>query len=85
MMGEKFVATATLVKWVSGCVVALPVLILGPLPSIVSFLSFYDSNQGGGEITNSTSRAGVWGLLSRCRGSEGFRAWVSGREIYVKR
>lgn len=50
---------------------ALLVLLLGPLPVVVCLLSFYDSNEGGEEMTNSTSRAYKLSVVS-----VGFRAAV---------
>lgn len=61
--GESFVATAALVKRVGGSVVALPVFILGPLPSVVCFLSFYDSNREGERWPTAPARllsVGFW-------------------------
>lgn len=42
---------------VGSWVMALTVLVLGPFPMDVCLLSFYESNEGGEEMTNSTSQA----------------------------
>ena len=42
---------------VSGCGMALPVLIPGPLPLVMCLSGFYDSNKSVAEMTHSTSQA----------------------------